>query len=83
MNLEHDTIVQLITTISIVAALPWVFSTFKLFGRALAYHLHPVTTITLEVEEDDGSIETKTIKIANASELAQNLLKAKRVTSND
>ncbi|WP_050924491.1 hypothetical protein [Vibrio harveyi] len=83
MNLEHDTLVQLITTISIVAALPWFYSIFKLLGRALVYIFYPVTTIVIEIEDDDGSVHSREIKVSNTDDLARAILKAKKVVSHD
>lgn len=64
-------------------ALPMLFRICKALGRLMVLYFYPITTITLEFENEDGSITQNTVKVSNSSELAKSLLKAKKVTSSD
>ena len=60
-------------------SLPWVFNAFRLLGRLLASYIWPITQITLEVEQEDGSIETKVVKLSNTHELVKSINRARKV----
>ncbi|MDC5704667.1 hypothetical protein OPW13_12445 [Vibrio europaeus] len=83
MGIEHAAILKILFALSLFASVPWLFAVGKLVGRALVLYFHPVTEVTLEIEDENGEVETRTIKVSNSSDLAQNLLKAKRIVGHD
>ncbi|WP_167853038.1 MULTISPECIES: hypothetical protein [Vibrio] len=48
-------------------------------GRILVSHFYPITTIILETEDEKGNITRKKVKLSNSSELAKEILKARRI----
>lgn len=76
MNLEHDTIMSLLFTAGVVMTYPWVARICRLLGRAIILYLVPTTTIKLAVEGDDGRTTERIIRLDNADELADVILKA-------
>ncbi|MCG9624618.1 hypothetical protein L1D34_07165 [Vibrio mediterranei] len=83
MNGLYDPYTVILIAIGVVMSLPWLAQISQLLGRKLVSYFHPITTITLEFEDEEGYITTRKIKLANSAELAQAILKARRIVEDE
>ncbi|ODS10946.1 hypothetical protein [Vibrio scophthalmi] len=64
-------------------SLPWLARVSRLAGRMLVFYFYPVTTITLEVEDEKGHVSVQKVKLSNSSELAKAILKARHIVKDE
>ncbi|PTP90109.1 hypothetical protein CWO03_05100 [Vibrio splendidus] len=75
----YDPYTVILITIGVVMSLPWLAQMSRQLGRILVSHFYPITTIILETEDEKGNITRKKVKLSNSSELAKEILKARRI----
>ncbi|SPY43994.1 hypothetical protein [Photobacterium damselae] len=60
-------------------AWPWLFTMSRSFGRALIVAIYPKKSVILEIEEEDGSIVRKTVKLSSDEELVKMILSHEKI----
>lgn len=79
----HDPYSVILITIGVIMSLPWLARVSRLAGRMLVFYFYPVTTITLEVEDEKGHVSVQKVKLSNSSELAKAILKARHIVKDE
>ncbi|WP_330959033.1 hypothetical protein [Photobacterium sp. 53610] len=78
MQPEVQVYLHILMIVGVIMSTPLIFKLFVLLGKVLVMTFWPVSTVSLEVVEEDGSVIIKKIKLSNTDDLIKNLLKAKQ-----
>lgn len=65
---------HILMIVGVLMSTPLIFKVFKLLGKLIVVKFWPVTSIELEIVEENGLVNTKTIKLSNTDELVTALL---------
>jgi hypothetical protein len=71
---ESDAFLQLIIMAGLVASMPFFWRTCQTMGKLIVVNFSPPKTISLEIKNLDGSIETREVDLSDSDELTKSLL---------